>query len=826
MCDRPGAAVLFALLLTGCPDQSPPLCDAGDCSPAIDAGTCDLGTYATATGECVLAGWSDCPTGFITDHSAAGCVPIVPHSDCPAGTMPIIGKVDCTPVGWTACPTGFATDPSGWGCAAIVPATACTGATREAIGNPACQPIGDCTAAFPTTATIFVDDSFTAAQLDATHFASIGAAVTAAPLNAVIAIEAGTYREHLSPTRALSLVGRCPAQVTIIGSNPPTPAFDIDATRPIVISNVTIRDSDIAIRVGGGGGVMLQHAVLEANRISAVQAVDANTTLWLDDVAVRGTLPETGGNFGQGVAAGNGAALTLTGVSIVDNREAGLFLNRAPTRAEISNVLISGTRVRTATGSLGFGAAVQAGAELVARSSLITDNFTAGVLVAQANSHATLSDVVVRGTRVGKDSAGTSIATNIAVQPGARLDFTGGALVDGAQVQLNLGGAGAQANLSHVVVRGMSQGNPAPRALYAGDHSTLTVSQSAIIDAVGSGIDSLDDSTVTLDTVLVGPVAQQAGVSDTGTGVRAQSASLTGAHVVVRRASAAAAVAMFGGQLALADSLLLDTQPSIAADAGSSGFGVSAQTGGSASLERCSLERNAVSGAYATGAGSALTLSGTQIRDTAADVNGEFGQGVICEQGAVVQLTDVGVFANRNAGAQVDGLDSAVGAVRVTIRGTLADGTGHRGRGVNAQVGGSFAATASVLQDNRQVGVFVYGAKVVLTDSFVLGTFADPDGAYGNGVEVVTDGVATVTRGSLASNAGIAAVLAEGAGSFDGVRIANNTVGLHTQDGTTLSEVDVLPMSIDSRQVAVTRSTVFIGNTARLGSGTVPVPPR
>lgn len=75
------------------------------------------------------------------------------------------------------------------------PAVACTGATRERLGDAACVPVGDCNAPFPPAGALLVDDDFTAAQIDATHFRSVGAALAAAPAGGVVAVDAGRYED-------------------------------------------------------------------------------------------------------------------------------------------------------------------------------------------------------------------------------------------------------------------------------------------------------------------------------------------------------------------------------------------------------------------------------------------------------------------------------------------------------------------------------------------------------------------------------------------------------------------------------------------------------
>src|SRR6267154_1849093 len=100
---------------------------------------------------------------------------------------------------------------------------------------------------------------------------------------------------------------------------------------------------------------------------------------------------------------------------------------------------------------------------------------------------------------------------------------------------------------------------------------------------------------------------------------------------------------------------------------------------------------------------------------------------------------------------------------------------------------------------------------VMFEDVLIFGMFADSDGSYGNGIEALTDTDVTMTRGAIESSANIGAVFAEGAGLLDGVRIVNNAVGIHVQDGSMLLEVDSGGATHGTRDVVVTKATVFDG---------------
>jgi hypothetical protein len=807
--------------VTLCPDGS--VFDGGACpTPEL---FCDAGTMHVADGGCAPVGWTQCPTGFALEPGGWDCAPVTSATACPAGTMPLIGSPDCAPVGWTACPMGFTADPSGWGCAAILPAASCSGAARESIGSATCVPVGDCNAAFPPAgATLFVDDSFTAGQLDATHFARISDALTAAPAQATIAVDTGTYLETLAPSKAVKLVGRCAAQVTL-KATVNQPALQVLSARGVEVSGFTIRDSLLGVRMETGGQLTLRASVLEANLRSGIQVLDGTTELTLEQVVIRGTLPDPAtGTFGQGFAGSYGAQISMTDVAFVANRENGIFLDKPGTKATLTRVVIAGTLPRTSTGKLGWGIGMQGGAQLVLSQSVITGNQATGLAVVQAGTKATVTDSIVSDTKGGLDNVAAPIGFNVAVLLGATLDWTGGAMLRAAQTHVQI--QASTAAIRGATLRTTLGGIAVPGGIVASQGTSLIIDHTAVIDSIGGALDALGANTqVTLDHVLLDGVLPNPLVPESGTGLRAQDqGSVGGSAVVVRRASAGGVIATNGGKLTLLDSIVAKTKDTPLPDAGEGGEGVIAQTNGSATVIRCLVEDNATAGLYTTGAGSRLSASQTVVRRTALNAAGEFGQGAVAEHGAALTLTDVALVANHSAGIQSAYVDTLMTVSRSTIRGTLPNATGTRGRGANIDFESALVAADTAFVDNQQVGLFTFMGKVELRQCLIGATRPDPDAKYGNGLEVLTDSKLTMIGGALEANQAIGAVFAEGAGVLDGVRVGKQVVGLHAQDGSQVEELAAAPAQLGARQVVVTPGTVFVGNATKFGGGSVPVP--
>lgn len=806
---RSGRAVtlLLAGALAACPP--PPPGEAGCDAGCVDAGPpgCGPGTFATAPGQCQPVGWTTCDGGFAADPTGWTCRATVERCAPGSAAFPNEG---CAPLGWAQCPSGFVRTTTGTSCAPVLPERPCTGATRAALGQASCVPVGDCGAPFPPpAATLFVDAD---GGLDATHFRTIGAALVAAPAGATIAVFDGAYAEALRPTRPVTLLGRCPSRVTLQGD----PALELVRTRDVEVEGLTIQDSILAARLELGAALTLRHVVLERNLRSGIQALDRGTQVTLDDVVVRGTGPDPAtGTFGQGLALGAGAQLTASDVELRGNGETAVFVNQAGTSATLTRVLIADTRPRASTGRLGWGVAVQAGASLTATELVVQDSLGVGILVAQTGSSATLTDTLVRRVGPSTDAVGGPFGFGASAQLGT-ITWSGGGVEDVVGGLVDVQGAGGRATLRDLTARGVRTGGGAPRfGLEARNGAQLTVERVRLEDTVSSGVLSVDRAEVRLDHLSV-----QGAV---GVGVRAQGGRIVGAAVEVRGHTEAGVLSSVSGRVELSRCVLADAAPS-AADAGA-GFGANASENGGLLLEECLLANNITAGLYARDQGSSVTVTRTDIRETQLDGTGAAGQGVVVEHGARISLEDVALSQNHTAGLQASDPNSELSLSRVTVVGTRPLGTGSRGRGANVAFGALLRATSSAFVDNQQVGLFALQSRIEATDTLVLGTRADPDGRYGNGLEALTDAVITFVRGVVDSSAGIGAVFAEGAGVIDGARLSRNPIALHAQDGSELVEQATVPTPLGPRQVIVTPTTRFEANQSKTSAETVTVPP-
>lgn len=626
---------------------------------AVAAAGCAAGEVATADAGEVPPPDPVCAAPFHPAASGLGCEAVLPPADCPPGTMPVLGDPTCRPVGWTSCPPGFEADPIGWGCREVLPASRCAGATVEIIGQRSCQALGDCAAPFPPPgATHFVDDSYAPSQLDATHFNSVFAAVQAAPAGSVVAVEAGTYVENVDVVVPLKLVGRCAAQVILSGPGDNRAGVLVAGARGVEVRGVTLSGHVSGVYVHNQGEALVADALLSRNRWMGLYVLGPGSSARLLRARVEGTLPDSQGRYGWGVAVQGGGSLEVTHSAIVGNHSSGLVVSNAGSTAKVASSLVRDTvsqTTGTSPGRFGTGISVAGGGQLALASSALVGNRSANLAVQNAGSRATVTGTVFRGAL--PDGFG-EYGRSIQVTSGGRAEVDSSALVDSAESGLVLVGTDSSALLAGSVVRG-----PIP----------------AVAAAFGEGI------VVTPGTRL--DVAQSA--------------------LVVNRA--VGLVIQDGGSANVSDSLVRDTKPSLSSTSGM-GMGIQVGFGGRLALTGSALVANRsasllVTRKGATGTPSSATVSSTVIRDTFPDKTGAFGHGIEVNLGGQLELRRSAVVGNRQVGLSVSLPTSSASVWDSVIGGTAARPDGSFGYGLLAYEDARVRVTGCQVRDNPGIGL-------------------------------------------------------------------------------------------------------------------------
>ncbi len=822
---RIAIALFLTLGLCACPAGTPSTSDAGDGMPDAGAEPCPPGQARGADGACAAAGWTSCAEGFAADPSGAGCAPVMPTAACPAGTYPVLGKTDCQPVGVRSCPAGFVLDSSGWGCAPVLPPQPCSGATLDKLGFADCQPLGDCAATFPPAqATLFVDDSYSAPQVDATHFTTLTAAVAAASDGAVIAVEEGLYPESIRLTKSVKIVGRCAEKVVMQGSPSPTNKGIAVASGTSEVSGLTVRGFSIGVIVGGGAKLTLSGSLVTGNLKAGLWVQEAGSSLHAVRSALRDNLVDSStGKRGDGALAGFGAELLLEECALTGNRSTGAFGQSAGTKLALLRSVVRDTRPND-LGAWGLGVEAMDGASVSVKQSAILGGSVAGFLVLTATG--VVEESTISGVRSGADSNGAKVSAGL-VEQGGTLTVSGSTIADCEQHAAYLSPS-AQATFNDLAIRGIAESSVGPAlAVAVGTGSKLTAKGLALVDNHGIALTAQDGGEITVSDSLVRGTLPLATVPGSGFGVSVRaSGKMTAARLaMIENASAAFSVSDPTASATAEAMIIVDTKIApLADDASRYGLGVRVVEG-KLDLSRSYLKGNAGAAVLIDSKGTEVRISDTLIRDGVFTEDGQRGYGIAVQHEAQLTLERSGLVNNRTAGLAIT-LGSRATVKSTLVSGTLADRFGDYGFGVMVNgAAAELADVASVLNQQSSLVVSLPGAQAKVSESILRGPKTSIAGTKSLGLVVVTGARADLTRCSLEDHQEVGIAVDDAAATVAASQLVRNTIGINVTSGSTLSEKAAVPDAVGATEVVVTSDTVFSGNQTRVGTGSVPLPP-
>lgn len=439
-----------------------------------------------------------CPEGTVLNITA--CLPV--FDDCPApDEIPVLGG-GCVGVGvprcaeGPGCATDFEDDGAG-GCTAILPAVDCPDGEMALLGRTACEPIRDCGAApwgdiVGDASTIYVDAGYTGGGSDGSQgapFLTLGDAVAVAVAGDHVALAEGDYTESVSVDVPLTIEGRCPELVSLVGTLsggnglPPltlTPSavgtvlrgVRIYGPGPGLVLNETqdVALLEVEILAPAGYGVTMQRgASANLTRVKIVSAGSYGVTLFgggldVHESVIRHTLPAPSGSLGFAISGvcdyqGTGGCpdVTITRSLITDNQEIGVGVVGGS--LSVADSVIRNTRANANSGLAGVGIQAQCDTSvpscpmLTVTGSVVTNNRSAGIM---SMAESTLvADTVVSNTQAHESNGQRGNGLVVQCDPSTEVcgDVTVScSLVDGnhtAGVSL----VGVPAVLSHSIIR-------------------------------------------------------------------------------------------------------------------------------------------------------------------------------------------------------------------------------------------------------------------------------------------------------------------------------------------------------------------------------------
>ncbi len=378
--------------------------------------------------------------------------------------------------------------------------------------------------------------------------------------------------------------------------------------------------------------------------------------------------------------------LEVSDCELIGNRFMGVLVYDTGTVVSLSDTTIRGT-LPDDNGDYGIGIDVFGGATLSAERCTVEGNSGEGVVSAQAGTEVTLVDLTIRDTL--PDASG-GVGHGIQVTEGARLTAEGCLLVRNSNKGIKASGSGSEIIISRTTVRDtQSHGS--------GEGVAFQVSGGAMFEAAGC--------------LLEGNTSAGCLFIDEGTTAR------------------------------LEDTTIRNTSSD---GDGEYGFGINVHGGAQLSAQGCVLEGNSAAGLLVSDPVTRVSLQECVIRGTRPNGNGVAGFGVSVEDGAALEARGCLVDGNSTQGLQALDPGTSVALVDTVIRGTLphttdtTDTTDYGVAGVTVQDGATLAGHGCVLEDNSSGGVVAAhpNTTVALTGSSIMGTQPDPDGSFGQGIDV------------------------------------------------------------------------------------------
>jgi hypothetical protein len=583
-------------------------------------------------------------------------------------------------------------------------------------------------------------------------FGTIGEATADAPPGTIVALSKGTFDEVVVLPEGVTLWGACVAE-TLVASEAPsevegtinvsgadtavwnlrvggrraglrggTDLRDV-ALRDVLVeragvygivvgegaflsaNGLVVRDTrslgedwpfGIAVVATDGAVVEIRRAVLSRNVDVAISAVDPDTRVTLEDVAVLDTQPDASTDSGGGgIGVRAGARVEARRVAFERNRGIGLYVSGPGTSVVLEDVVVRDTLERASDGAAGRGLYVCRGAAVDVRRGLLERNREIAVTVEGAGSRLSLTDVVVRDTR--SSAAGGIAGDAVGVLGGATAEIVRAALERNLRCAVGVSGAGSSVALRDIVVR--DTGSQESDRMF------------------GRGLDLGAGTVGDLRRVLFD------GNRDF--------AVLAGGPAT---------------RLTLEDAVLRDTR-SREIDRWF-GRGLHLQRGVTAAIRRALFERNREYAVIATDVGTTVTIEDAVVRDTMSqEASGLFGLGMVLRLGAVADLKRT--LFQRNRGVAVAAYDPGThltmedGAVIDTLPLERGDLYGH---GMGAYGGGRIEVARFRIAGNALCGIqLAHGVDLYTGARNETGGTADlADGVVAHnavcGANVQTDG--------------------------------------------------------------------------------------
>jgi hypothetical protein len=776
-------------------------------------------------------------------------------TDCPAGTIAVPGDAACRPMG-SPCPTAA----ERWASEADLRARA---------------------PGYDGPVVYVAADAATDGAGTRSNPRPLGSAAVRAAQNGLLALALGDYPSGVRLDRKVALLGACVAGTTVRSSLPFADAGILDlvgggaalvrdltvsGSRPGITVNGTItephrieavtmhevtgvglyltsaqavegrdlRIEDTApladgtfgqgIQMHSGASLTVTGATLRNNHHISLFASGVGTAVQAVGLLIEDTQPQASDQTGGGgIRVGAGASLTLTGATLRNNHEVGLYADGVGTTVAATGLLLADTQPQASDQSAGIGIYVQSGAVVTLTGATLRNNHDVGLIAFDAGTTVTVTGLIVADTQPqASDQTG---GAGISVQEGAALALTGATLRNNHEVGLYADGVGTTVAARGLLVEGtqpQASDQTAGYGIQVSKSASLTLAGATLRNNRGGGLVAFSiGTTVDASGLLVADTQPQVSDQTGGRGIEVGAgASLTLTGATLRNNHEVGLFADGFSTTVAARGLLVEgTQPQASDQTG--GAGISVQEGAALALTGATLRNNHQIGLVAIGAGTTVESTGLLIEDTqpqASDQNG--GRGINVQQGASLTLIGATLSNNPEIGLFADGVGTTVESTGLLVEDTqpqASDQTG--GPGIAVQEGASLSLTGATLRNNHELGLFAYGIGTIVEASALLIKDTQPqasDGYFGDGLLLTEGASLTGADITLWENARCGLQVA---GEGVSVAVQGALIG-RNQIGTNLQSSD---FTRDDLAVGL-RGESYLENGLDIGAESLPIP--
>ncbi|WP_437985179.1 right-handed parallel beta-helix repeat-containing protein [Sorangium sp. So ce117] len=530
---------------------------------------------------------------------------------------------------------------------------------------------------------------------------------------------------------------------------------------------------------GERASVTVRASLVEQNHSVGVYVFGSDATI--EATVVRATQPSADGMGGWGIDVGSSpdtgerASMTVRASLVEQNHHVGVLVIGSD--ATIESTVVRATQP-SADGTGGSGIEIQDDsdtgerASVSVRASLVEQNHHVGVLV--FGSDATIEATVVRATQPSADGTkGVDVLDD--PDTGERASVTVRASLVEQNHDVGVYVFSSDATIEATVVRATQPSADGTGGLGigvqddsdTGERASVTVRACLVEQNHWTGV-LVAGSDATIEATVV-RATQPSADGTGGNGIAVASTRDTGerASVTVRASVVEQnhfeGVSVVGSDATIEATVVRTTQPSAEGTAGL-GIGIHdhPDTGERArvTIRASVVEQNHFEGMVVEG--SDATIEATVVRATQPSADGTFGNGIVVgsssdtgERASVTVRASL-VEQNHAGGVVVFGSDATIEATVVRATQPSADGTGGYGIAVGrtSVIGGRTSVTvrASLVEQNHDVGVSVFGSDATIDATIVRTTKADDNNAFGDGI-AIQNGTATIQNASITDNA-------------------------------------------------------------------------